>query len=86
MVVAFSSVVSRGAAWCREHPEDAALLWYSYSGEQPNKLTDAIIADTCQRLVTPLVRDGKRWLAMWRAFDRMGLSQVDEAGYQALYS
>ncbi len=85
MVAAFSSVVSRGAAWCREHPEDAAQLWYSYSAEQPNALTDAIITDTCQRLVAPLVRDAKRWFAMWQEFDRMGLSQVDEAGYQALY-
>ena len=85
MVAAFTDVVSRGAAWCREQPEDAAQMWYSYTSEQPSTLTDAIISDTCQRLVAPLVRDAKRWFAMWHEFDRMGLSQVDEAGYQILY-
>lgn len=86
MVAAFTRVVSAGAAWCIQHPEDAAQIWYRYSAEQPSKLTDAIIADTCQRLVAPLVRDSTRWFEMWRVFNDMGLSQVDEAGYQALYN
>lgn len=85
MVRAFTNVVSRGAAWCREQPENAAQMWYSHTSEQPSTLTDAIISDTCQRLVAPLVRDAKRWFAMWHEFDRMGLSQVDETGYQTLY-
>lgn len=85
MVAAFTRVVSDGAHWCRQHPEAAARLWYQHTGEQPTQLTDAIIQDTCQRLVAPLVRDGQRWLNMWREFDRMGLAQVDQAGYQALY-
>lgn len=85
VVEAFTRVVSQGAAWCRQHPEEAAQIWYKHTGEQPSKLMDAIIADTCQRLVAPLVRDSGRWFEMWREFDRMGLSQVDQAGYQALY-
>lgn len=86
LVAAFTRVVSQGAAWCTQYPEDAAQMWYSYSKEQRNPLTDAIIADTCQRLIAPLVRDSQRWFSMWRVFTGMGLSQVDEAGYQTLYS
>ena len=85
MVAAFTRVVSESAAWCRQHPQEAARIWYKHTGEQPSKLTDAIIEDTCQRLVSPLLRDSKRWFAMWHEFDQMGLSQVDEAGYLALY-
>ena len=47
---------------------------------------DAIIADTCPRLVGPVRRDLARWQGMWEQFDRMGLSQVDREGYAALYS
>lgn len=38
------------------------------------------------RLVSPVRRDAARWHGMWAQFDRLGLSQVDEAGYAALYS
>lgn len=85
MVKTFSDIVSKGAAWCRQHPIEAAQIWYQHSGEQPDKLMDAIIQDTCHRLIAPLVRDADRWFAMWQTFDQMGLSQVDEAGYRALY-
>lgn len=85
MVETFSSIVSKGAAWCRQHPLEAAQVWYQHTGEQTDKLMGAIIQDTCHRFITPMVRDADRWLTMWREFDRMGLSQVDEAAYQALY-
>ncbi len=85
LVDAFTRVLSTSAAWCRQHPEEAAQIWYHYTDELPNALMDAIIQDTCQRLVSPMLRDSKRWFDMWREFDRMGLSQVDQAGYQALY-
>ncbi len=85
MVAAFTRVVSKSAAWCIQHPDEAAQIWYNYTNEQPNKLTDAIIEDTCQRLVAPVLRDSKRWFEMWREFHCMGLSQVDQAGYQTLY-
>ena len=85
MVAAFTGVVSKGAAWCRQHPLEAAQVWYRHTGEQPDKLMDAIIQDTCHRLIAPLVRDADRWFDMWQTFDQMGLAQVDEAGYRALY-
>ena len=47
---------------------------------------DAIVADTCPRLVGPVQRDATRWQGMWEHFDQLGLSQVDRAGYAALYS
>lgn len=78
-------LVSRGAALCREDPAHAARLWYAHSGESPSELTDAIIADTCPRLVSPLLRDAERWRPMWAQFDAIGLAQVDAAGYQSLY-
>lgn len=78
-------LVSRGAALCRDDPAHAARLWYAHSGETPSELMDAIIADTCPRLVSPVVRDAERWRAMWAQFEAMGLAQVDAAGYQALY-
>src|SRR5690554_1335240 len=85
MVQVFSSIVSKGAAWCRQHPIEAAQVWYQHTGDQPDKLMNAIIKDTCHRLIAPLVRDADRWLAMWQTFGQMGLAQVDEAGYRALY-
>ncbi len=86
MVQVFSSIVSKGAAWCRQHPIEAAQVWYQHTGDQPDKLMNAIIKDTCHRLIAPLVRDADRWFDMWQTFDQMGLAQVDEAGYRALYS
>lgn len=79
-------LVGQGASLCRDDPAQAAELWYRYSGTQPTELMDAIIADTCPRLVGPVQRDAARWQGMWEQFDRMGLSQVDREGYVALYS
>ena len=86
VVEAFTRITSEGATLCREHPEEAMRLWYRHSGEQPSKLMDAIIRDTCRRLVSPVVADAERWRDMWQQFHRMGLSEVDEAGYEALFS
>ena len=79
-------LVGQGARLCRDDPAQAAALWYRYSATQPTGLMDAIIADTCPRLVSPVQRDAARWRGMWAQFDRLGLSQVDEAAYAALYS
>lgn len=86
LVEQFSKVLSRAAQWCSAQPLDAAKLYYQHTGETPSLLMDAIIADTCHRLVFPLQRNTERWLKMWQTFTDLGLAQVDEAGYQALYS
>ena len=86
VVATVVDLVGRGASLCRDNPAEAAELWYRYSGTQPTELMDAIIADTCPRLVGPVRRDQARWQGMWEQFDRMGLSQVDREGYAALYS
>jgi hypothetical protein len=46
---------------------------------------DAILRDTCPRLVAPLVRDAQRWQPMWAAFQARGMSAVDAGGFAALY-
>ncbi len=79
-------LVGQGARLCRDDPEHAAALWYRHSNTQADELMDAIIADTCPRLVGPVVRDAARWRGMWEQFDRLGISQVDGAGYAALYA
>jgi ABC-type nitrate/sulfonate/bicarbonate transport system substrate-binding protein len=79
-------LIGDGARLCRDNPAQAAELWYRYSATEPTVLMDAIIADTCPRLVGPVLRDAARWQGMWAQFDRLGLSQVDRAGYAALYS
>jgi putative hydroxymethylpyrimidine transport system substrate-binding protein len=79
-------LIGQGARLCRNDPPKAAALWYRYSGTQPTELMDAIIADTCPRLVCPVRRDAARWHGMWAQFDRLGLSQVDRDGYAALYA
>lgn len=86
VVDAVVRLIGEGAALCRADPAEAAALWYRYSRTTPTPLMDAIIADTCPRLVAPLRRDASRWHGMWAQFDRLGLSQVDDAGYAALYS
>ncbi|HLM53540.1 MAG TPA: ABC transporter substrate-binding protein [Pseudoxanthomonas sp.] len=78
-------LIDRGAALCRDDPAQAARLWYAHSGETPSALMDAILADTCPRLVSPVIRDAARWRPMWVQFDAMGLSRVDADGYEALY-
>jgi putative hydroxymethylpyrimidine transport system substrate-binding protein len=85
VVATVTDLISRGAALCRDNPTQAARLWYAHSGETPGALMDAIIADTCPRLVSPVRRDAGRWRAMWAQFDAMGLSRVDAEGYEALY-
>ncbi|SDD84308.1 ABC transporter substrate-binding protein [Aquimonas voraii] len=79
-------IISRGAQACIDDPAFAARSWYSYSGSAPDPLMDAILKDTCPRLVAPLVRDSERWRRMWSAFEARGLSAVDAAGYAALYA
>ncbi|MCL7713272.1 ABC transporter substrate-binding protein [Stenotrophomonas mori] len=79
------ALIARGAALCRDDPALAARLWYRHTGERPTPMMDAIIADTCPRLVAPLHRDAERWRGMWRQFADLGLSAVDAAGYDALY-
>ncbi len=81
----FVDIVSRGASICRENPAEAAETWYAHTGEQPDPLMDAIIADTCQRLLSPVRRDAERWRPMWRQFEELGLSRVNLDGYEALY-
>ncbi len=85
LVEQVSALISRGAELCRNDPALAARLWYAYSGDAPDPTMDAIIADTCTRLISPLRRDAQRWYPMWQQFQRMGLSEVDEAGYMAMY-
>lgn len=84
-VTAFTQVVSKAANWCQQNPGEAETIWYQHTGESKNALMDAIIKDTCQRLVAPLHRDAERWKTMWQTFDGLGLSEVDEAGFQAMY-
>jgi len=79
-------LIGQGAQLCRDDPAQAAALWYGYSRTQPDALMDAILADTCPRLVGPVQRDAERWRGMWAQFDALGLSQVDRAGYDALYA
>ncbi|WP_101925030.1 MULTISPECIES: ABC transporter substrate-binding protein [Luteimonas] len=85
VVATVAELIGRGAALCRDDPAEAARLWYAHTGETPTPLMDAIIADTCPRFVSPVVRDAGRWRPMWAQFDAMGLSEVDAAGYEALY-
>lgn len=84
-VTAFSDVVSKGATWCQANPRDAAKLWYKHTQEAPSALMDAIIDDTCKRLVSPLKRDNKRWHSMWQSFNELGFSKVNEASFNDLY-
>lgn len=86
VVATVTGLIGQGARLCRDDPAQAAALWYRYSDTRPTELMDAIIADTCPRLVSPVQRDAAHWHGMWQQFDRLGLSQVDEAGYAALYS
>lgn len=79
-------IISRGAQACIDSPAFAARSWYAYSETTPDPLMDAIIQDTCPRLIAPLVRDGQRWQRMWAEFDARGMSAVDAAGFDALYS
>lgn len=85
VVATVAGLIGQGAQLCRDDPAQAAAIWYRYSGTQATALMDAIIADTCPRLVAPVQRDAARWHGMWEQFDRLGLSQVDRAGYDALY-
>ncbi|MDQ3205561.1 MAG: ABC transporter substrate-binding protein [Pseudomonadota bacterium] len=85
VVATVAGLVSRGAALCRDDPDAAAALWYAHTGEARSELMDAIIADTCPRLVSPLVRTPERWRPMWAQFDAMGLSRADAEAYEALY-
>ncbi|HST44560.1 MAG TPA: ABC transporter substrate-binding protein [Luteimonas sp.] len=79
-------LIGQGARLCHDDPAQAAVLWYRYGDTQPDALMDAIIADTCPRLVDPVQRDAARWRGMWAQFHALGLSQVDAAGYAALYA
>ncbi|MFP4639848.1 MAG: ABC transporter substrate-binding protein [Guyparkeria sp.] len=85
VVSEFTRILSEGAELCREDPNAAARIWYRHTGDERSALMDAIIRDTCRRLVVPVVADPERWREMWRQFDRMGLSQVDRAAFDALY-
>lgn len=82
----FIRLLSDAGRLCIEYPDEAMGMWYRYTGESRSELMDAIVRDTCLRLVSPVIRDAGRWREMWRQFDRMGISQVDQAGYEALYS
>ena len=86
VVETVTRLVGQGALLCRDDPDRAAALWYRYSGTRATALMDAIIADTCPRLVGPMQRDAMRWHGMWEQFDRLCLSQVDREGYAALYA
>ncbi|MFN2381863.1 MAG: ABC transporter substrate-binding protein [Guyparkeria sp.] len=86
LVEAVTRIASEGATLCREDPEEAKRLWYRFSGEEQSDLMDAIVRDTCHRLVAPVVTDAGRWREMWREFNRMGLSPVDEAAYNELFT
>lgn len=79
-------IISRGAQSCIDDSAFAARSWYAYSGSTPEPLMDAILLDTCPRLVAPLVRDSERWRRMWSAFEARGLSAVNAEGYAALYA
>ena len=86
VVETVTRLIGEGASLCRNDPAQAARLWYRYSGTEPSELMDAIIADTCPRLVSAVQRDAARWHGMWKQFDALGLSQVDSEGYAALYA
>ena len=81
-----SRLIGQGARLCRDDPAQAAALWYRHTDTQPTALLDAIIADTCPRLVGPVQRDAAKWQGMWAQFDALGLSQVDATGYADLYA
>lgn len=85
LVAKLGALIGRAAELCRRDPQLAARAWYAYSGTTPTPLMDAILADTCPRLVAPFRRDAERWRDMWSRFNAMGLSAVDAEGYAALY-
>lgn len=86
VVATVTRLIGQGAELCRNDPALAAELWYRYSDTRPSELMNAIITDTCPRLVAPMRRDAGRWEGMWAQFDALGLSQVDADGYAALYA
>lgn len=86
VVETVTALIGKGASLCRDDPAKAAELWYRHSGTPPSALMDAIIADTCPRLVSPVQRDAARWHGMWEQFNELGLSHVDREGYAALYT
>ena len=79
------AIISRSAEACRSDPALAARVWYAYTGTVPDTRMDAILSDTVPRLVPPARRDAERWRSMWAALHRLGLSVVDEAGYNSLF-
>lgn len=85
VVATVTALIARGAELCREDPAQAATLWYQHSGQPHSGLMDAIIADTCPRLLSPVRRDPQRWHGMWAQFAALGLTEVDADGYAALY-
>lgn len=86
VVETLRGLISRGAQACIDDPAFAARSWYAYSGTQAEPLMDAILRDTCPRLVAPLVRDSGRWRRMWAEFEARGMSAVDADGFAALYA
>lgn len=84
-IATVNEVVTRGAQLCSEHALAAREIWYRHTGDEPDALTDAIIDDTCPRLIYPLKRDRDRWRPMWLHFQRLGLAAVDEEGFDRLY-
>ena len=86
VVKTVTRLIGEGASLCRNDPAKAAELWYRFSGTEPSELMDAIIGDTCPRLVSPVQRDAARWHGMREQFDALGLCQVNREGYAALYT
>jgi len=86
VVNSFVDILSRGAAACRDDVEFAKRVWYAYSGEASSPMMDAIVADTCTRLVSPVRRDPQRWHGMWQQFNALGIARIDDQGYRALYA
>jgi putative hydroxymethylpyrimidine transport system substrate-binding protein len=86
VVECLRGIISRGAQACMDDPAFAARSWYAYSGSTPDPLMDAILRDTCPRLVAPLLRDSARWRRMWAEFEARGLSAVDAEGFAELYA
>ncbi len=86
VVETLRGIISRGAQACIDDPAFAARAWYAYSGSSPEPLMDAIVRDTCPRLLAPLVRDSSRWRRMWAEFEARGMSAVDAEGFAELYA
>nr|WP_321268169.1 ABC transporter substrate-binding protein [uncultured Sulfurimonas sp.] len=81
----FIGVTNDMADFVKNHPVEAASIYYDYTKESRSSLMDKIIQDTISKFDTDIKADAQRWRKLYEFLEELELVKLTEQEYEGIW-